>query len=205
MKIGIRTFGVTILAIAIIITIAVIIKNNSKKEVLSLINQPLEGEIIYGNPDAPESIILYFNYNCTFCRKFFKEGYPALKKNYIDTNKLNLVVRLICPNSDKSALKAYQTALCINRFGDYTKLHKLLMHNNKIMYTEHFNQLIDDYISLNVDIAECIIENNDFRAIRINNQQLHELKTNGTPTFVFNNKVQSGFSDYNSLEKLLIE
>jgi protein-disulfide isomerase len=195
---------IIVVVIALSSMLLVVKKYLTRQEKIHEITMPLPGDIVLGNADAPESLIVYFNYNCTFCKGFMNEAYPIIKNKYLDTGQINLRLRLTCPLGDEVALKAYQTAICVNGIGQFDKIHKLFMHNSKVMYTTHFQGLVDDFIAINEELGECIVENNDFRAVKINNQALGELKTNGTPTFVFKNKVKSGYADFSTFEKKLL-
>ena len=46
-----------------------------------------------GNPDAPVTVIEYASYTCPHCASFHAGTYKDLKKNYIDTGKINFVYR----------------------------------------------------------------------------------------------------------------
>ncbi|WP_439184952.1 DsbA family protein [Carboxylicivirga taeanensis] len=172
----------------------------SSDEQLEEIKQVRVSDIVFGQESAEQSIILYYDYNCSYCKKFFDEVYPSLHDDFIRTGKIKLVLRLICRGNDAMALRAYQTAICINKFGSYEKLHALLLHNSQIMYTEHFNQLIDDYVVENEFLGECILDSDGSDIIR-NIYEFQVLKTKGTPTFVLGSDVISGFKDYNYLKK----
>ena len=38
-----------------------------------------------GDPKAPVTIIEFGDYQCPFCRQFWRDTFPRLKKEYIDT------------------------------------------------------------------------------------------------------------------------
>ena len=50
-------------------------------------------EIAVGRPDAPVTIIKYASMTCPYCAKFQREVFPELKRQYIDTGKVRLVIR----------------------------------------------------------------------------------------------------------------
>lgn len=176
-------------------------KDDAKYKELNTIST---NDIIFGNESAPKSLIIYFDYNCGYCKKFFNEVYPKLKTQQIDKGELKLVVRLICKPTDKTALKAYQTCICTNTYGNYENLHNLLMHKSEIIYTDHFQQLTDDYININTDIAECILNNNNSNILN-NIVQFQSLKTRGTPTFVIGNKIVVGYITNEEINRTINE
>ena len=48
---------------------------------------------VLGKKDAPVTIIEFSDYQCPFCRKFWQDTLPSIKKDYIDTGKVKLVYR----------------------------------------------------------------------------------------------------------------
>lgn len=50
-------------------------------------------EMAWGKADAPVTLIKYASLTCPFCRRFQREIYPQLKRDYIDTGKLRFVIR----------------------------------------------------------------------------------------------------------------
>lgn len=201
MKKNIALTSILIILICFIVGYYYLHKNKMTKAIIKNISQYQYNDIIIGNYDASQSIILFFDYNCTYCKKFFNEVYPSLDVNYIQTGKVNLILKLVCSPTDIKALQAYQTVICINNHGDFQKLHKLLLYKNEIIYTEHFDMLIEDYITTNEVIGDCII-NTNYEAVLKNIYQLQQLNTKGTPTFVINNKIINGFIDYSTLINL---
>jgi len=197
-KVKIGTIGIVIALIIAAGYYYTIKKRTINNELLAEISQIQMSDIVLGHSDAPQSIIIFFDYNCQFCKRFFQDAYPKLNKEYIQTGKVNLVIKLVCGVNDKFALRAYQTVICINNYGKLEKLHKLLLHESKVIYTEQFNMLIEDYISTNELVGECILES-DNASVLSNIYQFDQLKTKGTPTFVINNKVMKGYKNYKAI------
>ncbi|GEM_PF-5194412 len=162
----------------------------------------LDSDIIFGNIDAKYSIVAYIDYNCSHCKRFFYDTYPKLHEEYLQRNRLKLILRLVCNQTDQKTLEAYQSAICINKYGDYQKLHKLLLHNTEVIYSEQYQTLMDEIIWSNDDIAECLLSNNNTE-ILTNIQSFKQLKTTGTPTFIINNKVLVGYKDFADLERII--
>ncbi len=65
---------------------------------------------IIGNKDAKLTMVEFTDYQCPFCGRHFTETYPQLKKQYIDTGKLKLVMQdeplSMHPNARIGALAA---------------------------------------------------------------------------------------------------
>jgi hypothetical protein len=54
---------------------------------------PLPGDHILGKPDAPNILIDYASFTCPFCAQFYIAVLPALRQEWIDTGKLQLIHR----------------------------------------------------------------------------------------------------------------
>ncbi len=48
---------------------------------------------VLGNKNAPLTLIEFSDYECPFCKRYFTETFPEIKKNYVDTGKLKIVFR----------------------------------------------------------------------------------------------------------------
>lgn len=175
-------------------------KTSSKASIEVHINKY---DIIFGTPDAANSIYIYSSYKCGFCRKFFKEVYPKLKKNYLDKGKLNLIVKLIEPNEDIDMIYALQVAISVHKYGEFDKLHELLVHNYKVVYTSDFKSLCEDFMQKNTEIAKAVLENDDYKYLRANYKEFTDLKFSGTPGFVINKQIYKGFKKYEEFENII--
>ncbi|MCG8578525.1 MAG: DsbA family protein, partial [Bacteroidales bacterium] len=152
--------------LALIVAGICALKNYNNAKLIDELNDKLESDIVLGDHKAQKNIILFFDYNCAYCKKFFKQVYPQLEKEYIETGKAKLTLRLICSGNDENALLANQTAICINKFGNFSKLHQLLLHQSNIIYSNQFQDLVEGYISANEFLGECILNSNHNDVIR---------------------------------------
>ena len=51
------------------------------------------GDMVFGSPDAPVTIIEYYSLNCPHCAVFHRDMFPALKADFIDTGQVRFVFR----------------------------------------------------------------------------------------------------------------
>ena len=54
---------------------------------------PYFGDVMLGEADAPVEIVEYASLTCPACRNFWKQVFPRLKANYIDTGKVKYVMK----------------------------------------------------------------------------------------------------------------
>ncbi len=50
-------------------------------------------EMAFGRPGAPVTIVEYASLTCPYCRRFHKETFPKLKREFIDTGKVRYILR----------------------------------------------------------------------------------------------------------------
>ncbi|TAJ14755.1 hypothetical protein DMA11_04260 [Marinilabiliaceae bacterium JC017] len=162
-----------------------------------------EYDIAFGADNAVVTIYMYSSYNCGFCTKFFNDVYPKLKTNFIDGGKVRLVVKPLVLGNNAAVQKATQAAICVNKFGSFEKYHQLLIYEPQVVYTNEFKQLLDDYISDNTEIAECLLDNDDYSYLDGNMRDFKVLGLTGTPTFIIGKRVYKGYLDYNSIDKII--
>lgn len=66
-----------------------------------------------GNANAKVEVIEFSDYQCPFCRKYWTESYPQLKKDFIDTGKIKYVFRDFPLNFHPSAPLASIAGNCV--------------------------------------------------------------------------------------------
>ena len=71
---------------------------------------PLPGDHILGKADAPNLLIDYASFTCPFCAQFYIAVMPVLRREWIDTGKLQLIHRHF--PMDVVATRASQLAEC---------------------------------------------------------------------------------------------
>ncbi len=191
----------SLLVIIIAITLLIIFNKNSNKTPIVIAVNNLD--IVYGSDSAPLTVFLYSSYSCVFCRKFFNEAYPTLKKEYIDTKKIRLVVKLIELTNDKRMFNGLKTAVCINKYGNFDKLDKLLLTEPKVVYTKEFDMVVEEFIEKDIFIAECMISGEAENYLLKNKSDFKNNNLTGTPTYIINNTVYRGYKNYKHLKKII--
>jgi protein-disulfide isomerase len=53
----------------------------------------VDDDPVLGNKNAPLTLIEFSDYECPFCKRYFTDTFPEIKKNYVDTGKLKIVYR----------------------------------------------------------------------------------------------------------------
>jgi protein-disulfide isomerase len=176
-------------------------KHEQKTQSIKLEEHPLD--IVFGSDSAALTVYMYSSYSCTFCTKFFKEVYPDLKYEFFDAGKVKLIMRLTVKTNNIDLKNALKTVVCIHKFGYFNHLHNLLLENSKVVYTQDFRDMIDDFISRDIFVAECILGEEVEAYLLQNLNEFDMLGLKGTPTFIIDNKVYIGYRDYDQFKQIL--
>jgi protein-disulfide isomerase len=78
-----------------------------------------------GSPDAPVTIVEFSDFQCSFCKKFWKETLPRIEEKYIRTGKVRFVYRhlaILGPPSVQAAIAAE----CAHEQGQFWTYHDRL-------------------------------------------------------------------------------
>lgn len=142
-----------------------------------------------GNPNAPVKIEEFASLTCSHCGDFYRNTFPRIKEEYIDTGKVYFTYTDFPLNAP--ALSAAMAARCIpeSRYFDFVKL--LFDKQSEWAYNENYMTILQN------DSALLGLGSEDFAAC-VNNEELKEgllkrmqeageaNKIDATPTFIIN-------------------
>lgn len=142
-----------------------------------------------GKADAPVSIIEYASLSCSHCAHFHEETLPQLKKKYLDTGKVKLILRDY-PNSPP-ALRAAAIARCMPESSYFAYMGVLFKNQQTWLSSDDPVKLLVQYAKLGglsgEDAEACANSNKLMDAITANMLKADQYyMVAATPTFVFN-------------------
>lgn len=175
--------------------------NDKMKESIS--NSPLD--IVFGSDSAKLTIYAYISYHCGYCRLFFTDVLPELEREFIAPGKVRLVLKLVEHSNNPDRLNEVKTAVCINRYGYYAKLHELLVTNSSVIYTDEFRDMVNHFVDSDPLVAECILGSESMDYILQTRSEFDKFGFTGTPTFVIGNKVFKGYIPYDQFKSIIIK
>ena len=163
------------------------------------------GDIVYGDPDAPVTVVEYASLTCPHCATFAKEHMPEFKKKYIDTGKVKLLYRNFIMN--RVDLMASAAARC----GDMDVTQKLM----NVYFSRQYDWArsenpVDELASLARRVG---ISRTEFDQC-VNNKEMHkhlmaltktavdDYQVNSTPSFFVNGE-RMDFTNFEDLEEKL--
>lgn len=83
----------------------------------------MDDDAYLGNPSAPVKIIEFSDFQCPYCRTFWSESLPSIKKDYVDTGKAVFVYRDFPLSFHPAALISALAANCAKDQGKYWEMH----------------------------------------------------------------------------------
>jgi len=135
-----------------------------------------------GLNDAPITIVAFSDYECPYCRKWYKEVWPALQAAYPD--QIRLVYRdfplgQMHPNAVQASLAA-NCALEQDRFWEY---HDLLLGSDASLSVETLQDYAGQASLDTTAFVACMSNESMLEEIRADFEDGVNLGITGTPTF----------------------
>ena len=163
-------------------------------------------ERLLGNPNAPITIIEYASMTCPHCAHFADDVLPELKKKWIDTGKVKLVLRDF--PLDDEAVHASMIARCAPADRFYAFVDTFFADQDKWVAASDYQAALTRLAILGgmskPEVDKCLADN------ALENQILNsrlvaakQLDVNATPTFFVNGAKYTGEPTVEAFDKLL--
>lgn len=154
-----------------------------------------DGDYFIGDADAPVEIIEYSSLTCPHCANFHRDSLPALKRDYIDTGKVKLILRDF--PLDRKALEAAAIAECLPRERYAAFIDVLFLQQSQWRDSADHRATLKQFAAvagLPADEAQACLEDTAKQdAIlqeRLDGQNKYGIRS--TPSFIVNGKLVSG-------------
>ena len=82
-------------------------------------------------------------------------------------------------------------------------MNELLLEEPRVIYTDEFISIIDEFVEKDEFIAECMHGGESESYILRNLGSFKALGLTGTPTFIINNRIYKGYINFNELCRLI--
>lgn len=155
----------------------------------------IDDDPIFGNPDAPITIVEFSDFECPFCARFHVQTLPSLFEEYIDQGKVKLVFRdfpiqSIHPN----ALPASVAANCANDQGKFKEMHDMIFENQNVWNKQETVNALSTFsqyaASMQLDqesFDACLTSGKHIPEIRNDLEDGRDYGVSGTPGFFIGN------------------
>lgn len=150
-------------------------------------NLKVKGDAIYvlGKSDAPLTMVEFTDYQCPFCGRFETSTFPEIKKNYIDTGKLRLILRdLPLADMHPFALKAAQSVRCAGDQGRFWEMKDVVFKNQSRLDVDSLAGYAKDLSLNSATFKSCMADGKHLKEIGEEVRYAQSLGITGTPTFI---------------------
>ena len=165
------------------------------------------GDIILGNKDAKVTVVEFSSITCNHCAYFANDVFPKIKEKYIDTNKVQYIVRDL--GFDTYAFAGYALARCEGNdkfmhirdyfFKNYDRLAKA--GGDKV--AEEFRDIAFEAGIPKEKFTACVADKTVFEGLKAVREQAVSLGVSGTPTFFINGEKIVGGLSFEEMSRLL--
>ena len=166
---------------------------NENSKILTVSKLIEGGSPVWGDSNAPITILEWGDYQCTFCYKFHQDTLNKINEEYIQTGKVKIIFKDFPLNGPDSKLAAEAT-YCAHDQNRYWEYHNQLYEN---WAGERTGWITREALSgfakiIDLDIEEfnkCLNENKYQNKINLIYKFGNEIGINATPSFlVFNDQ-----------------
>lgn len=178
-------------------------------ETLEVVDVSIDDDAIFGDIDAPVTIVEFSDFQCPYCESFYKETLPLLISNYVETGKVRIIYRDFPLSGHPEANLAAQAAECVRNESDdtgYYAFHDWLFENvsvwsQKVDAMEILITAAQD--NLNVDIRSCVENSEMADEVNADMTAGRGYGVTGTPSFFINGKKLVGAWPYEVFESVI--
>jgi len=169
----------------------------------------IDDDAMLGNKDAKVTIVEFSDYQCPFCRRFWTDTLPSLKKEYIDTGKARFVYRDFPLSMHPAAQPSALAAECAEEQGKYWEMHdKIFAEQAKqgegtVSYGVTEIKKWAKEIGLSID--QCLDSSKYQEEVAKDLADGTKAGVSGTPTFYVNGKVLVGAQPFEVFKQLIEE
>lgn len=163
-----------------------------------------------GNKNAKVTIIEFSDFQCPFCKQFFDSTFPQLKKEYIDTGKVQFAFRHLPLDIHPNAPKAGEAAECANDQQKFWEYHDELFKQFDSWVNEPTdsvqNKFTDFAGGLGINTQEfstCLTSGKYAQKVNDDMTVAQNAGATGTPTFFINGQMLVGAFPYETFKTLL--
>jgi len=176
----------------------------------SRVKVSVDDDVVLGNPKASVTIIEFSDFQCSFCRKFWKETLPSIKRDYIDTGKVRFVYRDFPLPFHSGAKLAAEFTECAEDQGKFWEMHDVIFEEQEKQGTGTISFSQQDLlnwagkIGLNTQqLNQCMASGKYSSEVEKDIEDGKALGVNGTPMFFINGKAFIGAQPYSVFQEAL--
>jgi protein-disulfide isomerase len=173
----------------------------------------VDDDPVLGNPDAPVTIIEFSDYQCPFCRVFWKDTLPLIIGEYVADGRVKIVYRDFPLSSHPMAIPYAEAAECAGDQDRYWEMHDIIFGEQEKLADGLIESLTIEDLSnateaLEMDKEEfdtCMEEHKYLDEIRKDFEDGDAAGVTGTPSFFINGERVVGALPFEAFQTIIEE
>lgn len=165
-----------------------------------------------GDKDAPVVIVEFSDYQCPFCRSFWRDTLPLIKSEYIDTGKVRFVYRDFPLDMHPGAMPAAQATECAEEQGKFWEMHDKIFIEQEKQGGGTVQFGVDDIkkwaggIGLNIsELSSCLDSQKYAEEVKKDLKDGQTAGVSGTPGFFVNGRLVVGAQPFSVFKTIIDE
>lgn len=148
-------------------------------------------EYVMGDAKAKVTVVEYLSDTCTHCARFDQEAFPTIKKDYIDTGKVQYHIREFLTDPVQISAAGFALARCAGRDKYWPVVEAMFRSQDELFKTGDVKTIftrIAGSVGLSpAQMESCVRDDTILKGIADRVQRAGEVdKINGTPTLIVN-------------------
>lgn len=161
---------------------------------------------VFGNPDAPVTVIEYASVTCGFCIRFHTETWPAFRAKYVETGKVRFIFREF--PLDQLATAGFMLARCAGDDRWYPTLDLLYRTKENWAHAQNPAEALLQAVRMagftKESFEACLQDEKLFQNIRAGLTRANkEFGVDSTPTFFVNGAKHTGALSLEQFDTIL--
>ncbi len=177
------------------------------------VNVSADDDPFLGKANAPVTMIEFSDFQCPFCRKFWREAFSQIKKNYIDSGQVKFVYRdFPIASLHPAAEAAAYAGECAQEQGKFWQMHDKIFEEQDRQGQGTITFGVADLKNWAREIG---LSEEEFNSCLDSQKYREEVQRDleaglaagvaGTPTFYLNGRVVRGALEYEQFAKVIEE
>ena len=164
-----------------------------------------DDDAVLGNPNAPVTIVEFSDFQCPYCGKFWKETYPQIKSQYIDTGKVKLVYRDFPLSIHEMAQTYAEASECAHEQGKFWEMHDRIFGDQQtgstLITSDGLKKIAKEIGLKETQLNACLDTHKYTEEVKKDGSDGEVAGVTGTPTFFINGKIEVGALPFSALQK----
>jgi protein-disulfide isomerase len=155
-----------------------------------------------GCDDAPVTVVEFSDFQCSFCRKFWKETLPRIEAEYTETGKVRFLYRHFVALGPASA-GAAEAAECAGEQGKFWPYHDLLFERAGAFAEGKLKAYAGELGLEPKAFDACLASGRHQERIVAESSIARSLGASGTPAFLVNGRLLIGAHPFSTFKAIL--